>query len=170
LPTSEQQLTARVRGAPAWLGIAASSAVLVLGAASTPELWVQVRLSYGSDLWVYPTIYHSTEDFCPFLFLFKGPDRIQGYMDTPDTIWIILCNTAECTVSDNPDRRWWWIGSIAILSGCELYAVRGGKMSSGRRRRPKSAGQGVRPGFLTFSRSGFFRVGTYSTVQRCIAK
>jgi hypothetical protein len=34
--------------------------------------------------------------------------------------------TAECTVSDNPDRRWWWIGSIgriAILSGCELYGA-----------------------------------------------
>ena len=44
-------------------------------------------------------------------------------MDTPDPIWIILCNTAECTVSDNPDRRWWWIGSIAILSGCELYVM-----------------------------------------------
>mgnify|MGYP006172463893 CR=1 FL=1 len=80
-----------------WPGIAASSAVLVLGAASTPELWVQVRLSYGSDLWVYPTIYHSTEDFCPFLFLFKGPDRIQGYMDTPDTIRSIRVDTAECT-------------------------------------------------------------------------
>ena len=106
-----------------WPGIAASSAVLVLGAASTPELWVQVRLSYGSDLWVYPTIYHSTEDFCPFLFLFKGPDRIQGYMDTPDTIRSIRVDTAECTVSMQSgssvvvDREYRMFASAASCTG-----------------------------------------------------
>jgi hypothetical protein len=37
---------------------------------------------------------------CVHLEAAKAADRIQGYMDTPDTIRSILW--------------WWWIGSIAV--------------------------------------------------------
>jgi len=53
----------------------------------------------------------------------KGADRIQGYMDTPDTIWINTADTAECTGSVSIWINTGSIGRIAILSGCELYGA-----------------------------------------------
>ena len=53
----------------------------------------------------------------------KGMDRIQGYIDTPDTIWINTADTAECTGSVSIWINTGSIGRIAILSGCELYGA-----------------------------------------------
>jgi len=57
------------------------------------------------------------------ILMAKAADRIQGYMDTPDTIRSIRVDTAECTVSMQSgssvvvDREYRMFASAASCTG-----------------------------------------------------